>query len=135
MSRARSILPVLGAALVERNRDPWIRFVMPGGPEGLSVLPLEEEPPGLVEAQRVEEVLHDLSETFDLVIVDGEAFQMNAPLVPVPGGVSALLVARVRDVDPDELAELRRRLASAGSTVIGAVLNRCPAGSISGAPK
>ena len=125
----------LGAALVERNRDPWMRLVTAGGPDGLSVLPLEEEPPGLVEAQRVEEVLHGLSERFDVVIVDGEAFQMNAPLVPIPGGVSTLLVARLRDIDPDELAELRRRLASAGSTVIGVVLNRCPAGSISGAPR
>lgn len=122
------------AAPEERHRSLWKGRVMPGGVEGLSVLPLEGRVSALVDTRQLEEVLQDLAESFYLVIVDGEAFEMNRPLVPMPRGVSALIITLPRDLHADALDELRQRLIRARSTILGAVLNRCPAASIPSGP-
>jgi len=102
---------------VIRNTEVPNLFVLPCGPT-------PPNPAELLMTKRFVHVLEELSQRFDLVILD------SPPLQPVTDAVvlskhadGVLLVVRAGKTLRDELARSARQLRSVGGTIIGVVVN------------
>ncbi|WP_329083750.1 polysaccharide biosynthesis tyrosine autokinase [Streptosporangium sp. NBC_01469] len=117
--------------LIDRTRLNEVIQVW--GDAGLSVLPSGQIPPNpseLLGSNGMRQVLAQLTETYDMVIIDAP------PLLPVTDAATvtalcdgALLVARYGKTRREHMTRASELLASINARVVGTVLNFVPAGS------
>jgi len=101
-----------------------------GGAPGLTVLTAGSgpgEPGSLLAGARMVTVLEELEAAADLVIIDAPPVLPYAEAAELAAiADAALLVARYRQTNVDELQLARSTLAQVGTTVLGVVINAVP---------
>ncbi len=101
-----------------------------GGVPGLTVLPARSgtgEPGSLVAGPNMVKVLEELEAAADLVIIDAPPVLPYAEAAELAAiADAALLVARYRKTNVDDLQQARATLAQVGTTVLGVVINGVP---------
>jgi capsular exopolysaccharide synthesis family protein len=110
--------------------DPTITNIMvsvPGTP-GLVVVPAGPPPPNageLLATNRFESLMEELSEQFDIVLIDAPPVLSAADASSIASAVDGvIIVVDSSRTDTDTLLRVRAEIDRAGGTVVGAILNR-----------
>lgn len=105
----------LRAALQPTNIDNLV--VLPSGP-------LPPNPPDLLGAQRMKEVLLQLEQLADIVLIDAPPLAISDPIILAGLADAVILVAWSGKTRADELAAAIQRVQASGTPLLGVVLNR-----------
>lgn len=92
-------------------------FVMPAGAA-------VENPAELLQSQKVDALLNELSDQFDLIIVDlPPVLAVSDPLILAPRINGVAMVVRVANAEIEQVTSAARRLRSAGGNLVGCFVN------------
>jgi non-specific protein-tyrosine kinase len=98
-------------------------LIAPGSLDLLASGPLPPDPGEFVGTSRLSEILHDLRESYDLVVIDSPPMLRVGDVLTLSTKVDALLViSRVNVIRRPALMEMRRMLDSLPATKLGYVV-------------
>ena len=133
--RRPTIEKVLGIASTQEGLADWladssvtnIMVSVPGTP-GLVVVPAGPPPPNpgeLLATNRFASLIDELSEQFDIILVDAPPVLSAADASTISTAVDGtIVVVDSSRTDTDTLLRVRAEIDRAGGTVVGAILNR-----------
>lgn len=102
----------------------------PGTSAELDVIVAGAIPPNpseMIESRKMGEILRELTQRYDVVIVDTPPTSLVADSIPLMNQVEGVIVVgRVGQVTRDSAAELREQLAAMGAPALGLVANMVP---------